>query len=38
MMAHFHQNFGFGSPLCGLNFAEAKLACAEIQRDPLTVP
>jgi hypothetical protein len=25
-------NFGYGRPLCGLNFANAKLACAEVQR------
>jgi hypothetical protein len=25
-------NFGFGRPLCGLNLACAKLACAEVQR------
>ena len=33
---HVDHNFGFGRPLCGLNLAGAKLAFAEIERDPLT--
>jgi hypothetical protein len=35
-LPHFHRNFGLGRALCALNFADAKFACAEIEREPLT--
>jgi hypothetical protein len=37
MAEHRHRNFGYGHALRALNFADAKLACAEIQRSSLSM-